>query len=172
MTHGLGSDERVFIPGPDNARGFRDALGAFATGVTIVTARGPDGPVGMTANSFTSVSLDPPLVLWSVARQSSRYPVFRSAAHFAIHVLGEGQQDLALAFARSSFGFEGVDWQENDHGVPLLSGSLACFECRLHAAHEAGDHTILIGEVLRVTQGGGAPLCFSQGRFGAFTASP
>ncbi|MGG7517757.1 flavin reductase family protein [Allorhizobium undicola] len=162
--------ERVIIPGADDNRALRDAFGSFTTGVTVVTAAGPSGPVGMTANSFTSVSLEPPLVLWSAARSSSRHATFRAAAHFAIHVLGQQQEAIAMAFARSAFSFDGVDWQTNGEGVPVITGTLACFECRLHAVHDAGDHSLLIGEVMRATLQNGAPLCFANGRFGSFSA--
>ncbi|KAA9009358.1 flavin reductase family protein [Histidinibacterium aquaticum] len=151
-----------------DARAFRDALGSFATGVTVVTARGEEGPVGITANSFASVSLDPPLVLWSPAKQSSRFPAFRAAEHYAIHVLGAHQQGICDGFVRARDAFEGTDWTESPEGVPLLPGCLARFECRLEAAHDAGDHVILVGRVLRAAHGTGEPLLFQGGRFAQF----
>lgn len=157
-----------FDPAEAGTRRFRDALGAFATGVCVVTARGADGPMGITANSFASLSLDPPLVLWSPARASRRFPVFRDAAHFAIHVLGEDQFALARHFALNGtdFSMEGVGM--NPEGVPLLPRSLARFECRQEAVHGGGDHALIIGHVLRVSHRGGTPLVFSAGRYGGF----
>lgn len=160
--------EAVFVPGADNHRAFRNALGSFTTGVTVVTAMTPDGPIGMTVNSFASVSLDPPLVLWSPAKSSSRYGVFTAARHFAIHVLGADQDHLSAAFTRGGSGFDGIEVKFNDEGVPVLPGTLARFECTEQAQHDAGDHTIIIGKVLRVAHRQGEPLCFSGGRFGRF----
>jgi len=160
--------EAVFIPGADNHRAFRNALGSFTTGVTVVTAMTADGPIGMTVNSFASVSLDPPLVLWSPAKSSSRYGAFTGASHFAIHVLGADQDHLSAAFTRGGNGFDGIEVRFNDEGVPVLPGTLARFECAEQAQHDAGDHTIIIGRVLRVAHRQGEPLCFSGGRFGRF----
>lgn len=163
-----GAARAEFNPAEADTRRFRDALGAFATGVCVVTARGPEGPMGITANSFASLSLDPPLVLWSPARASRRFPVFRDAAHFAIHVLGADQFALARHFALNGtdFSLEGVTM--NAEGVPLLPRSLARFECRQEAVHGGGDHALIIGHVLRVSHRGGAPLVFSAGRYGGF----
>ncbi len=160
--------EAVFVPGADNHRAFRNALGSFTTGVTVVTAITGDGPIGMTVNSFASVSLDPPLVLWSPAKSSSRYGAFTGALHFAIHVLGADQDHLSAAFTRGGNGFDGIEVRFNDEGVPILPGTLARFECTQQAQHDAGDHTIIIGRVLRVAHRQGEPLCFSGGRFGRF----
>ena len=156
---------RSFTPGPDTSRAYRDALGRFGTGVTIVTA---PGPVGITANSFASVSLDPPLVLWSVDCGSDRYGEFCAARHSAIHVLTAEQADMALAFARNGHAFDGHDWEPGAEGVPLFANCLARFECTLEAAHPGGDHTILVSRVTRATIGDGAPLLFMGGRFGGF----
>ncbi|MBC7137729.1 MAG: flavin reductase family protein [Defluviimonas sp.] len=146
----------------------REALGRYATGVTIITAAGPQGPVGITANSFTSLSLDPPLVLWCPARSSSRFAVFAGAAHYAIHVLGADQLALCRRFAISggdvADAFEGTA----PEGQPLLPGCLARFDCRAHALHEGGDHAILVGEVLRAETRAGDPLLFWGGRYGDF----
>lgn len=160
--------EAVFIPEADNHRAYRNALGSFTTGVTVVTAMTADGPIGMTVNSFASVSLDPPLVLWSPAKSSSRYGAFTGARHFAIHVLSADQDHLSAAFTRGGSGFGGIDVRFNDEGVPVLPGTLARFECAEQAQHDAGDHTIIIGKVLRVAHRQGEPLCFSGGRFGRF----
>lgn len=162
--------EQVFVPGPDTSRNFRSALGRFPTGVTVVTAMTDDGPVGMTVNSFASVSLDPPLVLWSPAKAASRYPLFMAAQHFAIHVLGEEQGDVCDRFIRGGRDFTALDWHTNDEGAPVITGTLARFECRLAAVHDGGDHSIIIGHVLRAAHRDGAPLCVSQGTFGRFAA--
>lgn len=149
----------------------REVLGRFATGVTVVTIAGQDGrPMGFTANSFASVSLDPPLVLWSPARSSSRFAAFSAARHYVIHVLAEGQRDLVTHFASSGAGFEGLSSGLNAEGVPLLDGALARIHCEQHATHEGGDHLIIVGRVLRADKAEGAPLVFSQGRYGRFTA--
>lgn len=153
---------------PSDARALRDAFGRFATGVTLVTTPGPEGPVGFVANSFASVSLDPPLVLWSPARASSRFAIFEGAAHFAIHVLESGQRDWLARFARGGAGFSGLDHSVTTEGLPALSGALARFDCARHAVHDGGDHAIVVGRVLRVTVRPGAPLVFSQGRYGGF----
>lgn len=163
--------ETSFIPGPETSRAFRDALGCFGTGVTVVTAQGPGGLLAMTANSFASVSLDPPLVLWCPARASQRHDAFARAAHFAIHVMGEDQQALASRFARSGADFEGVDWVPGQDGVPLIAGCLARFECTLSAVHDGGDHSIVVARVLRVSHRPGLGLMFKQGRYGGFSGS-
>ena len=132
-------------------RQLRDALGRFATGVTVVTTMTADGPLGITANSFASVSLKPPLVLWSPARKSWRFPSFEAASHFAIHVLSAGQQHLAESFALpGGDGFAGLDFAPGLGGAPLLAGCTARFECRHEAGYEGGDHLIVVGEVLRL----------------------
>jgi flavin reductase (DIM6/NTAB) family NADH-FMN oxidoreductase RutF len=161
-------DQTAMIPDAGNARAFRDALGAFATGVCVVTTEGPAGPMGFTANSFASLSLDPPLVLWSPARASMRFPVFAAAAEFAIHVLAEDQGDLMRRFVRGGAGFDGIEADRSPEGVPVLQGTLARFDCARHATHDGGDHLIIVGLVRRFAQGRGAPLVFSAGRYGRF----
>ncbi|MDT8855445.1 flavin reductase family protein [Paracoccaceae bacterium Fryx2] len=161
--------ETPFLP-HDDPRAFRDALGRFATGVTVITAAGPGGPVGFTANSFASVSLDPPLVLWSPARASGRFAVFAEARHFTIHVIAAGQTGLCNRFVRGGAGFDGLDHAVTPEGVPVLAGALARFDCVQHATHEGGDHLIVVGRVLRATCSAGSPLVFSQGAFGGFVA--
>lgn len=161
------TQEATFAPEVDT-RAFRDALGCFATGVTVVTVLSDDGPAGITANSFASVSLDPPLVLWSPARSSSRFDWFAGAAHFAIHVLDADQQDLAARFTRGGAGFNGLAYRSTPEGVPLLPRPLARFECSRHAVHDGGDHAIVVGRVLRAMLRPGDPLLFAQGRFGQF----
>jgi flavin reductase (DIM6/NTAB) family NADH-FMN oxidoreductase RutF len=161
--------EQSFIPGPKTARAFRDALGCFGTGVTVVTALSDRGPLGMTANSFTSLSLDPPLVLWAPAKSSRRAESFTRAAHYAIHIMAEDQHDLALHFSKQGEGFDAVDWTPSVRDVPILAGCLARFECSLHAVHDAGDHTIVIGHVDQATFRPGKGLIFKQGQYGGFS---
>ncbi|WP_102108501.1 flavin reductase family protein [Oceaniglobus roseus] len=156
-----------FVPGPDTARAFRDALGQFATGVTVVTTQSPVGPLGITANSFASVSLDPPLVLWSPARASRRFDAFVEAEHFAIHVMSSEQAHLSDGFVRDGLRFDHLDWIEGADGTPLIEGCLARFECRRHAVHDGGDHAIVLGRVLRVSTGVGTPLVFAAGQYRA-----
>ncbi len=157
-----------FVPGPGTERRFRDALGAWATGVTVVTTRGPQGPMGITANSFASLSLDPPLVLWSPARFSRRFDTFAGAAHFAIHVLGAGQMELGRHFARQGEDFDLPGMTLNAQGVPVLPGCLAVFECAAEAVHAGGDHAIVVGRVLAARHRPGAPLVFHGGLYGGF----
>lgn len=130
-------------------REFRDALGRFATGVTVVTTCAADGaPVGLTASSFNSVSLDPPLVLWSLGHRSSTMAAFSACTHYAVHVLSAAQVELAQRFAtRGIDRFAGVNHTPGPHGVPLLAGALATFVCRNRSQHAEGDHTIFVGEV-------------------------
>lgn len=158
-----------FTPTPDRQREFRDVLGCFGTGVTVVTCQTSKGPMGITANSFSAVSLDPPLVLWCPAHSSHRYPLFSEAQHYAIHVLSSDQLDLASAFARDGFAFDQCAWTENAHGVPVLTDTLARFECEAYDLHQAGDHAIAVGRVLRAHAASGSPLLFTQGGYGQFT---
>ncbi len=157
-----------FIPGPDTARDYRDALGCFGTGVTVVTTMTPTGPLGMTANSFTSVSLDPPLILWCPARASRRHDDFAAARRFAIHVMAGDQQDLALRFSRRGDDFGGLDWQSAENGPPQLAGCLARFDCTRAATHDGGDHSIILGRVTHVTHRAGRGLMFKRGQYGDF----
>ena len=166
---GVLSGMNAFQPSKETEREFRDALGRFATGVCVITTATPRGPLGITANSFASVSLDPPLVLWSPARSSRRFGAFASATHYAIHVLGEDQGDLCRRFSRSGHDFAGLDWSATEDGTPLIEGCLARFECRLAAQHEGGDHLIVVGRVVGAQYRAGAPLLFSAGRYGCFT---
>jgi len=157
---------------PENERELRDALGAFATGVTVVTTMTPDGPLGMTANSFASVSLDPPLVLWSPARKSARFPSFEAASHFAIHILSVTQRDISNAFASGGHDpFVGVSYSEGIGGVPLLDGCAARLECTQSAGHDGGDHLILVGEVLAHHVWDRAPLVYHRGGYAELSES-
>lgn len=170
MDGGMSMNHETFEPGPDNARAFRDALGRFATGVTIVTTQTEDGPIAITANSFASLSLDPPLVLWSPAKASSRFKPFAEAEHFAIHVLAADQAALCTEVAKDARRFRPGDLTENENGVPLIETALAHFECRRDAVHDGGDHVIVVGRVERVRMREGDPLLFLNGQYGGFQA--
>ncbi|SDE65596.1 NADH-FMN oxidoreductase RutF, flavin reductase (DIM6/NTAB) family [Paracoccus isoporae] len=156
----------VFAPDHAHAREFRDALGSFATGVTVVTIASPRGPQGLTANSFASLSLAPPLVLWSPGKFSRRHDLFAEAGHFSVHVLADGQKSLADRFTRGGDQFAGLEVTRSPEEVPVIPGVLTRFDCAREAAHDAGDHTLVIGRVLRVETGEGAPLVFAQGQWG------
>lgn len=161
----------AFAPTPDNTRLLRDAFGRFATGVTVVTATTDDGPVGITANSFSSLSLEPALVLWSPAIGSKRFDDFANARHFAIHILADDQASVCEGFVRNKRAFEGLDMTLNDHGVPLINNCLARLECKHVATHPGGDHVIVVGEVTYAQFNDGNPLGFFGGKFGVFQAA-
>lgn len=156
-----------------SAQEFRAALGMFATGVTIVTARAMDGQViGLTANSFNSVSLTPPLVLWSLSRAAASMALFSAGSHYAINVLANDQKALAERFAtRGADRWNGVTFDTGAGGAPLLHGAAATFECFNRSRYEEGDHVIFVGEVERCTHRADAsPLLFHGGRY--FTEHP
>ena len=152
---------------------FRRALGMFATGVTIVTARDATGVrVGLTANSFNSVSLAPPLVLWSLSQRAASMPAFAAGSHYAINILAADQRALAERFAsKVPDRFAGVAFREGSAGAPILEGAAAVFECFNRSRYEEGDHVIFVGEVERCEHRDGAqPLIFHGGRY--FTELP
>jgi flavin reductase (DIM6/NTAB) family NADH-FMN oxidoreductase RutF len=152
---------------------FRSALGMFATGVTVVTARGHGGePVGLTANSFNSVSLSPPLVLWSLARSAGSMPAFERGSHYAINILAAEQHALAERFAaKSGDRFADLAFRDGAGGAPVIEGAAAVFECFNRSRYEEGDHVIFVGEVERCAWRAGAqPLIFHGGRY--FTELP
>lgn len=145
----------------------RQALGSFATGVTIVTCLDGDrAPVGLTANSFSALSLNPPLVLWSLRAGSPSLPAFREAPHFAINILAEGQVDLSRRFASPVLDkfSEGV-WAAGADGAPVLAGAAAVLECELVQAQPAGDHLLFIGRVNRLVDAAVPPLLFHGGHY-------
>lgn len=147
---------------------FRTALGMFATGVTIVTARTAGGVlVGLTANSFNSVSLSPPLVLWSLAQSAASMAAFSAGSHYAINILSADQQDLARQFAAKGVDrFSGVKFEIGVSGAPLIEGAAATFECFNRSRYEEGDHVIFVGEVERCQHRAGAsPLLYHGGKF-------
>ncbi|WMS44946.1 flavin reductase family protein [Acuticoccus sp. MNP-M23] len=154
-------------PSAGDSRAYRDVLGRFATGVTVVTCAAPGGPIGMTVNSFTSLSLDPPLVMWSPAKSSHRHAHYSAAPRFAVHVLHAGQQAVADGFMRSAEAFHDVAWTAAPDGLPLMENCLARFVCQRVAEHDAGDHTIMIGRVTAAEGGEGEPLLYFRGRYTA-----
>ncbi len=145
----------------------RAAFGRFATGVTIVSCRAPDGsPVGLTANSFNSLSLQPPLVLWSLRNVSASLDVFRAASHFAVNVLAESQVELSRRFASPlPDKFADGQWSEGLGGVPVLAGCAAVFECEQVSSQVAGDHVLFIGQVLCLSEAPVTPLVFQSGHY-------
>jgi flavin reductase (DIM6/NTAB) family NADH-FMN oxidoreductase RutF len=156
-----------------SAQEFRAALGMFATGVTIVTAMAPNGkPVGLTANSFNSVSMSPPLVLWSLSRNAGSMPAFERGSHYAINILAADQHALAERFSsKSADRFADLTFREGSGGAPILEGAVAVFECFNRSRYEEGDHVIFVGEVERCERRTGAqPLIFHGGRY--FTELP
>ena len=158
------------MAGPDtvfDARAMRDACGSFATGVTVISTSTPEGDHGMTANAFMSVSLDPPLILFCLARSSTNVERFRQARHFAINVLHIGQQPTSGVFARSQADrFQDVAWETWDTGAPILSGALASFECGTEQIVEAGDHLVIIGRVTRARfEPRRDPLLYFRGKY-------
>lgn len=160
--------DRTFTPTPDNSTAFREALGCFGTGVTVVTTETALGPRAITVNSFSSVSLTPPLVLWCLAKDSNRFDAFKDCDHYSIHVMAEEQQEQALKFAREGADFSHANWAADHRGRPRLADCLARFDCQLHARHEAGDHLIIVGEVEQAMYRTGKGLIFKRGQFGGF----
>lgn len=150
-----------------DAKAFRRALGNFATGITIMTATAPNGSqAGVTANSFNSVSLDPPLILWSISKNSGSYTIFEQASHFAVNILAADQIDLSNHFAKpSDHKFAGLSYTEGQGKAPLLPDTSACFQCERYQILDGGDHWILIGKVVDFEDTGRAPLVYHQGSY-------
>lgn len=155
------------LPAQVDVRHFRDALSQFATGVTIITTRLEDGSfLGLTASSFNSVSLDPPLVLWSLSQRANSLPVFSGNSHYVINVLSVQQTDLADKFAQPSRDrFAGVEFTLSPTGLPILAGAAAWFECHNRSRYPEGDHVIFVGEVECCNVLPQEPLIFHGGRF-------
>ena len=132
-----------------NPRELRNAFGEFLTGVTIITTVDDDGePHGITANSFSSLSLDPPLAMFALGRTSTTFEAFEAGNGFAFHILADDQRDLAVRFSAKGIDrFEGVDWSRGHGGLPVIAGALATFECSQEAVHEGGDHLIFVGRI-------------------------
>lgn len=156
---------------PDT-RDLRSAFARFATGVTLVTASSPTGPIGITINSFASVSLEPALVSFSLANDGGRTASFLAAEHYAIHVLNADQLDTCRAFASSIDAFATCEYTPNAEGVPVLQDALATFECARHATYPGGDHTIVLAEIERYRWRSGDALGFFGGQLTAFHSVP
>ena len=155
-------------PAELDSRALRDTLGRFATGVTVVTALDPDGhPIGLTVNSFAAVSLEPPLVLWSLANGSHNFAAFQRASHHCINVLAADQVDISNRFATwPADRFAGLRWQPGCGGAPVIDGCCAWFEVKNATQHAGGDHLIFVGQVERFRQlSDAAPLLFHGGRY-------
>lgn len=152
-------------------REFRDALGSFATGVTVITTQGPEEPYGMTANAFSSVSLDPPLVLICVIRGTQGEQMIEANGIFAVNVLDEEQEAISRYFASKSRpkgpdAFQEISHRRARSGAPILDGAAAYLDCRVAAVHQAGDHTIFIGEVMALgVAPDSRPLLFHRGQY-------
>ena len=156
-------------PTIDAAR-YRQVLGHFATGVTVITAMDGKEPVGMAANSFTSVSLDPPLVAFCAAHNSSTWPRIQATGHFCVNILEESHEEICRLFAtKDADRFGGVGWRKAESGAPVLDDALAWIDCRIDAEHDAGDHVIVVGRVLDLAVSKeGKPLLFFRGGYGRF----
>ena len=144
----------------------RSAMGCFLTGVTVVTALDKNLLVGVTANSFSSVSLEPPLVLWSLSKASKKHPIMTTVKSYAINILSESQEKVALNFSNNSQPFLEIDYRLSDTGVPILNNAVAIFECTLHAVYDGGDHSIILGLVTSCNESNLEPLRFFRGKFG------
>ena len=156
-----------------DARSFRRCLGTFATGVTVITAQSGDQRAGVTANSFSALSLNPPLILWCINRSARSFPVFRDATHFAVNVLAASQIEVSQCFASAEADrFARTQWRPGADGAPLLDGVVAHFECSTEAQYDGGDHTIVIGRVRRFSYFDGPVLVFAQGRYGVAEDHP
>jgi len=149
------------------SRELRDALGSYPTGVVAVTTLDRSGkPIGMTVNSFSSVSLDPPLVLWSIDKKSAFFDVFVRTDHYAVHVLGQDQQQLSHDFSIGDPDhFAGIEYDSGIAGLPLLTSCLALFQCEVRSRYEEGDHVILVGRVLDIRNNPAEPLVFVEGGY-------
>jgi flavin reductase (DIM6/NTAB) family NADH-FMN oxidoreductase RutF len=159
--------QRPVLSGPD-ADSFRHVLGHYPTGVAVITAQTPDGPVGMAMNSFTSLSLDPPLVLFCPAGSSTTWPLLRAVGTIAINVLSAGQEAVSRAFAaRYTDRFAGIGWSAGGNGAPLLDDALGWLECTVDAEYPAGDHTVVIAriELMGVHDAIADPLVFFRGGY-------
>jgi flavin reductase (DIM6/NTAB) family NADH-FMN oxidoreductase RutF len=164
--------EETAAPAVD-PRVLRDVLGHFASGVTVVTAATDDGPIGFTCQSFSSLSLDPPLVVFAPARTSQTWPRLREIGRFCVNVLAEEQSEVSARFARSgSDKFAGVGWRPSPLGAPVLDGVVAWIDCRLWAEYDGGDHTVVAARVLDLgADPGRRPLLFHRGAYGLLDGS-
>jgi 3-hydroxy-9,10-secoandrosta-1,3,5(10)-triene-9,17-dione monooxygenase reductase component len=172
----LGEDTPLPADDPDalsKARDFRDVLGRFATGVTVMTSLHDGRPVGMTAQSFASVSLSPPMVLFCPAKTSRAWPLMEEAGFFCVNILAADQEELSVRMAtKADEKFDGVAWSPSKSGAPLIDGVLGHVDCTVHAVHDAGDHYVVIGRVQALELGDDeAPLLYYKGGYGGFTST-
>ena len=144
---------------------FRSAMGCFVTGVTVVTATDQNAFVGVTANSFSSVSLDPPLVLWSISKDSQKHDIMIRAKNYVINILSRNQENIALTFSGNKKPFLGINYCLNNMGVPVISDTVAAIECELHQVYDGGDHSIILGLVTLCNKSNLKPLMFFRGKF-------
>lgn len=156
-----------------DAASMRDVLGQFCSGITVITAMSPGGPVGFTCQSFASLSLDPPLVSFAPARTSSTWPKVRDARRFCVNVLADDQGGMSTAFARSGADkFAGVEWRPSLQGAPVLGGVVAWIDCELWVEYDGGDHTMVAARVVDLgANAAGAPLLFHRGAYGLQSAT-
>jgi flavin reductase (DIM6/NTAB) family NADH-FMN oxidoreductase RutF len=164
-------------PGPVSPAVMREVLGHFVSGIVVVTAAGPEGPLGFTCQSFASLSLEPPLVSLAPARMSSTWPRIRAAGTFCVNVLAAGHEDVSAGFARSGSDrfvdkFAGIAWEAGPSGAPTLDGVSAWMDCALWAEYDGGDHTIAVGRVLDLgADPSRPPLLYYRGRYGVTAAA-
>ena len=142
-------------------------LGRFASGVTVITALQDDEPVGLAANSFTSVSLEPPLVLFCAGLTSSSWPRIKAAGHYCVNVLSSEQEAVSRQFAGKGDKYEGIGWTRGPSGAPILNGVLAWIDCVIESVHDAGDHVLVVGRVLAMDATDGRPLTYFRGGYGS-----
>jgi flavin reductase (DIM6/NTAB) family NADH-FMN oxidoreductase RutF len=145
---------------------FRSAMGCFITGVTVVTTTDNNKAIGVTANSFSSVSLEPPLVLWSLSKRSQKHPIMTCVKHYAINMLSKDQEEVAIRFSQSEEPFLGLDFYFSKLGVPLIKNSVAVLECEQHVIYDGGDHSIILGLVTSFNESKLEPLTFFRGQLG------
>ena len=158
-------------PRPIDQAHFREALGHFATGLVVATGSGEEGPVGFTCQSFASVSLDPPLVQFCPSKASRTWPKLRRAEVIGLSILGEHQEAVARSFSQSGADkFAGVGWALSSRGAPILEGALGWLEVEVVAVHDAGDHEIVLAQVLDLGTNPGTPLVFYRGGYGGYSA--
>lgn len=170
-TNFIDPEETAHLPVPD-ALQLRQVLGNFCTGITVITAMHEGEPVGFACQSFQSLSIDPPLVSFSPSRTSKTWPRIRAAGSFAVNVLSDEQEPLSRVFGASGPDkFQGVPWTTSAGGSPVIAGALAWVDCRIKVAFDAGDHQIVVGEVLNLEASNGKPLVFFQGQYHRLRAS-
>ena len=144
---------------------FRSALGCFLTGVTVVTTIDKKGMLGVTANSFSSVSLSPPLVLWSLSKASQKHSIMTTSKNYVINILSKNQASVAISFSKDEKPFSKIDYRLNKFGVPIIKKAIASFECELQTTYDGGDHSIILGLVNSCNESDLEPLTFFRGKF-------